>query len=192
MGQRFEDLLGTAILGIDTLWGGDVMCPSGTGRFIADSWFSDEPLPAAYTHSAAALVRETGGVSSKQPDKEAIDAYLAAIDIPAAIDGLKREAERLEGLRGDYIAGLALCFEVMWDLAMEIIGNAPAVPYERCVTASTGRSPQPSDPRPKRERVGKLLGEAGNAAVDRWRQSHRIPMASIRTLGAAVIAYLIN
>ena len=39
-----------AVLGIDTLWGGDVMCPSGTGRFIADSWFSDEPLPAAYTH----------------------------------------------------------------------------------------------------------------------------------------------
>src|SRR5208282_1769356 len=34
-----------AVLGIDTLWGGDVMCPSGTGRFIADSWFSDEPLP---------------------------------------------------------------------------------------------------------------------------------------------------
>jgi hypothetical protein len=38
-----------AVLGIDTLWGGDVMCPSGTGRFIADSWFSDEPLPPAYS-----------------------------------------------------------------------------------------------------------------------------------------------
>ena len=24
-----------AVVGIDTLWGGDVMCPSGTGRFIA-------------------------------------------------------------------------------------------------------------------------------------------------------------
>ena len=34
-----------AILGIDTLWGGDVKCASGTGRFIADSWFSDEALP---------------------------------------------------------------------------------------------------------------------------------------------------
>ena len=44
----------TAILGIDTLWGGDVLDPSGTGRFIADSWFSDEPLPEAYTHPAAA------------------------------------------------------------------------------------------------------------------------------------------
>ena len=39
-----------ALIGIDTLWGGDVMNPSGVGRFIADCWFSDEPLPQAYTH----------------------------------------------------------------------------------------------------------------------------------------------
>jgi hypothetical protein len=49
-----------AVLGTDTLWGGDVMCPSGTGRPIADSWFSDEPLPAAYGAPAAARVRASG------------------------------------------------------------------------------------------------------------------------------------
>ena len=54
-----------AVLGIDTLWGGDVMCPSGTGRFIADSWFSDDPLPLAYTAASAARVRESGGVGGK-------------------------------------------------------------------------------------------------------------------------------
>ncbi|MBV8845691.1 MAG: hypothetical protein JO307_23030 [Bryobacterales bacterium] len=189
MDQRYEDLLGAAILGIDTLWGGDVMCPSGTGRFIADSWFSDEPLPSAYTHPAAARVRETGGVSSRQPDNEAIEAYLAAIDIPAAIHGVKLEAAKFGGLRRDYVAGLALCFETMFDLAMEILGKGSEVPYERCVMASTGRGPEPSDPAPKRERVAELLGESGTATIDRWRHEHRIPMASIRTLGAAVIAY---
>jgi len=51
--DRLDHLTSTAILGIDTLWGGDVMNPSGTGRFIADSWFSDEPLPEAYTHATA-------------------------------------------------------------------------------------------------------------------------------------------
>ena len=51
-----------ALIGIDTLWGGDVMNPSGTGRFIADCWFSDEPLPAAYTHPSAAALRASGGV----------------------------------------------------------------------------------------------------------------------------------
>ena len=52
--ETLNHLTATAILGIDTLWGGDVMNPSGTGRYIADSWFSDEPLPEAYTHAAAA------------------------------------------------------------------------------------------------------------------------------------------
>src|SRR6185369_12690851 len=66
--RKLDELTATAILGIDTLWGGDVMNPSGTGRFIADSWFADEPLPAAYTPTTALKVRQTGGVSGKPPD----------------------------------------------------------------------------------------------------------------------------
>src|SRR5512142_2108125 len=160
-----------AVLGIDTLWGGDVMCPSGTGRFIADSWFSDEPLPPAYTHPAAARVRQSGGVSAKAPDSESIEAYLAAVDLPGAIEALKGHAGRAEGLRGRYLAGLAECFEVMWDLAMEVVGRGKPVPYERCVLASTGRAPEKSDPRAKRERLAELLSsspEALPAAVDAW------------------------
>ena len=57
MTPPFNELLGNAILGIDTLWGGDVMSESGTGRFIADCWFSDEAMPPAYTHPAAARLR---------------------------------------------------------------------------------------------------------------------------------------
>jgi hypothetical protein len=191
---RFNELVGNAILGVDTLWGGDVLCASGTGRFIADSWFSDEPLPLAYTHPAAARVRQTGGVSAKTPDREALESYLADVDIPGAIAALRAESS---GLRGQYLAGLALCFEIMWDLAMELLGRGPAVPYARCVLASTGRPPEPSHPEAKRERVAELLASAGFpsddragllAAVDAWRGTHRVPMASIRALGAAVIA----
>src|ERR1043166_4806210 len=100
--DKLASYVADAILGIDTLWGGDVMCPSGTGRFIADSWFSDEPLPAAYSHPAAARVRETGGVAAKSPDREAIDSYLQAVDIPGAIAGLKEHAAAIGGLRGEY------------------------------------------------------------------------------------------
>ena len=48
-----------AVLGIDTLWGGDVMCPSGTGRFIADSWFSDEQAQTSCPPGSAALLAGT-------------------------------------------------------------------------------------------------------------------------------------
>src|ERR1700757_3660657 len=96
-----------AVLGIDTLWGGDVMCPSGTGRFIADSWYSDEPLPAAYTVASAARLRETGGVAGKNIDKAAVEQYLRDVDIPAATAGMREQADHMPALRGQYLAGLA-------------------------------------------------------------------------------------
>jgi hypothetical protein len=198
MSERFRQLVGDAVLGIDTLWGGDVMCPSGTGRFIADSWFSDEPLPQAYTHATAARVRQSGGVSAKSFDREAIRAYLAAVDVQGAIRGLADESRAMGGLRGEYVCGLAVCFEVMWDLVMEIMGQGPPVPYQRCVRASTGFEPAPSEPGPKRQRVAELLARAGYpahtadelaAAVDAWRRARLVPMASVRALGEAFIAH---
>ena len=187
-----------AVLGIDTLWGGDVMCASGTGRFIADSWFSDEPLPAAYTHAAAARLRASGGVAGKKVDSEAVEEYLLAVDLPRAIAGIREEAGKMAGLRRPYLTGLAVSLETMLELAMEVLGKGDAVPYARCVEAATGRPPEPSRPETKRERVAELLGRAGYAsshagglleAVDAWRRERVIPMASVRGLGAAVIAH---
>ena len=190
-----------AVLGIDTLWGGDVMCPSGTGRFIADSWFSNEPLPAAYTTPAAARVRETGGVGGKKIDRPAVEAYLRAVDLSKAMDGMCIEAEKIGGLRGHYLAGLAFSLRTMWELAMEMLGEGKPVPYERCVQASTARLPEPSRPEAKRDRVAELLNRAGYStasnrrllgAVDAWRRDRTAPMASVKALGAAVIAYFDN
>lgn len=186
-----------AVLGIDTLWGGDVMCPSGTGRFIADSWFADEPLPHAYTAPAAAKVREMGGVAAKKLDRNVIDAYLREVDLPAVIAGVQSEAQKIGGLRGKYLTGLVQSLQVMWDLAMEILGKGAPVPYARCVEASCGHGPVASQPQSKRSRVAELLSKDGYKsstpdelllAVDTWRRERNSPMASVRPLGAAVIA----
>ena len=186
-----------AVLGIDTLWGGDVMCPSGTGRLIADSWFSDEPLPIAYSDPAASVLRESGGVTGKNLNRAAVEDYLRCVDIPRAIAGIHDEARKISGLRGAYLGGLSLSLETMWDLALEVMGKGKPVPYERCVETSTGRPPEPSKPQGKRDRIAELLGRAGYSAsgsggllgaVDAWRQDRLIPMASVRALGAAVIA----
>jgi hypothetical protein len=186
-----------ALIGIDTLWGGDVMNPSGVGRFIADCWFSDEPLPVAYTHPAAAVLRANGGVGAKVPDRAAIDAYLAAVDVHGAIGRLLEGARATGGLRGEYLEGLGLCCEVMWDLAMEIAGRGPEVSYERCVRTITGRAPESSQPARKRTRVTELLATAGHrssdsdsllAAVDHWRAARRVPAKSIAAVGDAFVA----
>ncbi|SPE32440.1 conserved hypothetical protein [Candidatus Sulfotelmatomonas gaucii] len=196
--NQLEMFVADAVLGIDTLWGGDVMCPSGTGRFIADSWFSDEPLPSAYTHPAAARLRQSGGVGAKNIDRDAIESYLRDVDLPAAIAGLRSEAARSSEPRHAYLDGMALCLEVMWDLAIEVIGKGEPVPYTRAVEASTGRPPEPSRPEAKRDRVAELLGRAGYgtsqaggilSAVDAWRRDRVTPMASVKALGQAVIAH---
>jgi hypothetical protein len=173
------------------------MCPSGTGRFIADSWYSDEPLPAAYAVASAAKVRDTGGVGGKTVDRAAVEAYLRDVDLPAAIAGVRKGAVDVGGQRGKYLTGLANSLQVMWDLAMEILGKGPAVPYTRAVEASTGKPPEPSKPEAKRDRVAELLGRAGYpaknggllGAVDAWRRERITPMGSVKALGAAVIAY---
>lgn len=197
--RGLDDFVAEAVLGIDTLWGGNVMNPSGTGRFIADSWFSDRPLPEAYTHETAARVRATGGVSAKEPDRAAIDAYLKAVDVHGAIEAVAGGARSLGGLRGAYLEGLALCFEVMWDLVKEILDRGDPVPYDRCVRASTGAPPEASDPDAKRRLVAGLLREAGFpidsanemvTAADAWRRLHAVAAEQIPTLAASCIAAL--
>lgn len=189
-------LIANAIIGIDTLWGGDVLCASGTGRFIADAWFSDEPLPIAYTHPAATHLRESGGVSGKSIDRATVDEYLAALTLPATLETLRKQATGIGELRGDYLTSLAHAIEVMYELALEVLGKGDPVPYARAVEASTGRPPEPSKPEARREQVATLLARAGYEssvrlldAVDRWRRERTCPMASIRALGAAAIAY---
>src|SRR5512145_2918784 len=101
--------LAQALIGIDTLWGGDVMNPSGVGRFIADCWFSDEPLPDAYAHPTAAALRANGAVGGGAPNHASIEAYLAAVDVHGAIGRMLGGARAIGGLRGDYLAGLGVC-----------------------------------------------------------------------------------
>jgi hypothetical protein len=195
--KKMARVTATAILGIDTLWGGDVMNPSGTGRFIADSWYSDEKLPPAYTHPAAARLRESGGVAAKEPDRAAVDAYLAGVDVLGAVREMAEAGRGMGGLRGAYLEGMGECCEVMWDLSQEMLGRGSKVPYQRCVVASTGQPPEPSRPEPKRRQVAELLAAAGYpsgtpeellAAVDAWRRERLVPKKSIRQLADAFIA----
>ena len=189
--------LAEAILGIDTLWGGDVMNPSGTGRFIADSWFSDEVLPNSYSHPTAVAIRAAGGLSADKVDRGTIDAYLGAVNLRGALDLIAAEGPGQPGVRGPFLAGLSTCLEVMWDLAMEALGTGDPVPYSRSVEASTGAPPTPSDAAAKVAAVTALLDEAGYSgegsvleAADAWRRDRMVPAASIGALARAFIAEL--
>jgi hypothetical protein len=197
MSLTLDRALAEAILGIDTLWGGDVMNPSGTGRFIADSWFSDEALPKSYTDKTAAAVRAAGGLSAGEVDRPAVEAYLEAVNLREALDLVAAEGSSQPGARGPFLAGLSTCLEVMWDLAMEALDRGEPVPYARSVEASTGAAPTPSNPVAKVAALTSLLDEAGYSpkgsvldAADAWRADRMTPAASIGALARAMIAEL--
>jgi hypothetical protein len=196
---RLDQMIAQAILGLDTLWGGDVMSPSGTRRFIADSWFSGAELPQAYTHLSAAPVRASEGLSAQEPDRELIDAYLAAVDVAGAVAAVRELAGGQPPIRHAFLEGLGQCLQVMWDLGMERLDRGEPVPYERSVMASTAAAPTPSEPTARRQRLAQLLAEAGYAsgsedelleAVDAWRHQRLVPQAAIPGLARAFIAEL--
>lgn len=196
--DKLDGLVATAALGIDTLWGGDVMNPSGTGRFIADSWFSDAPLPPAYQHPLAARLRQLGGIAlppQKAGLREAVAAYTKEVDVLGAIRGVQAlaQAAPLAGTpRGAYLRSLADCFAVMWDLAQELLEQGPHVPYRRCVETMTGAAPEPSQPEQKRQLLRELLGLSSGAdlpeAVSLWRQARLVPRDAIAAVSARCIA----
>lgn len=188
-----------AVLGVDTLWGGDVFGPSGADRLIADSWFSDEPQPRSYSHPTAAAVRATGGLSAAKPDLGAISAYLKAVDVAGAVAFLGEAGPQQPQPRGSFLEGLAMALQVIWDLAQAELGRGDAVPYERAVVAATAQRPSPSEPTPKLERLGVLLDDAGygadseeglRAAVQAWRSDRLLPAATIPMLARALVAEL--
>jgi hypothetical protein len=144
-------------------------------------------------------LRSTGGVTARDVDGPALDAYLAEVDVKGSIAAVSSEGKKLGGTRGAYLSGLALCFDVMWDLAMELLGRGEPVPYDRCVRAMTDRPPEPSHPEEKRRLVANLLAAAGHpskdragllAAVDDWRNRKLVAGKSIPALAEKVIAEL--
>jgi hypothetical protein len=90
----------------------------------------------------------------------------------------------------------------MFDLAMELLGKGDPVPYARCVEASTAKPPEPSRPESKAGTRCRIAGprRVQNVALQTgcfrqwmlWRRDRVIPMASVRGLGAAVIAHFDN
>ncbi len=158
---EYEQSVAGAIISIDTIWGGDVNNRSGTGRVIADSYYSGKDLPACYDGDDAAALRSSGGAGAKNPDKQTIRNYIARVNPLGFVDAMEKQARAFEPLRRDLVLGLAEALRVEFDLALERIGEGPAVPYDRCVHASMGQTAQAADTTADRARVRELLGQLG-------------------------------
>jgi hypothetical protein len=197
--DTLDALIADVGIGIDTLWGGNVLHPSGKGRAVADTWFSTRPLPAFHGHPAAVALRQAGGVLFARASTEAIDAFLRESRLAQRLDHLATTVHHMPGLRGRFLRHLAEVLTVTWDIAQELLGRGTAVPYERSLKAATRRLPAPSNFSPIAERLGTALARAGYApngpqdlaaTVARWREDRLVPMRSVDSLAPWLITRL--
>ncbi len=196
----YEQAVAGAIIAIDTVWGGDVNCRSGMGRVIADSYFSGKDLPDCYQGPQADSLRKSGGVSAREPDRDTVRAYLAKTRPAEHIDRMVAQANGFEPMRRALVQGLADTMRVQLDLALERLGDGPAVDYDRCVIASTGTTAKEADTKNELEQVRHLLGEIGEKvpsgseglleAIDAWRGRTWVGHEGIDRANQRVIAEL--
>ena len=193
---RLERAIAEAILGVDTLFGGDVTNPSGTGRFIADAWFSDEPLPAAYTHpERRAAARQRGSVGQVRPTAlRSTPIWPRSTSRPPS-PASPRARARSAACAADISRG-SQTLAVSCGISRRSSSGAAS----RC--PMRGPSKRRAGPRPRLHsrrrsarrwrRCSTPAGYAGDllAAVERWRRDRLVPRKSIPALARAFIAEL--
>lgn len=186
--KGFNCDLATAIIGVDTLWGGNVENRSGAGRVIADSNFSGFDLPPCYFDPTAVLLRsKSEGVLGTIVGNQDILRFLRDHNIMEAIASVRSHGTRMLGKknigqwRGKGLVHLADALDVMLQLALAQCELHDPVPYERAVIAATGQSPRLYDVSAQREAITKLLNQSGTRArndgslcqaVDAWRMQY--------------------
>jgi hypothetical protein len=167
--EDLDDLLCRALLGIDTLWGGDFQSPSGANKVLVDAWLSDKPLPSIWNTVSAAATRASKGMEGDPPDFEAITGFLAEMDFPLVLSNLDAAAGRIGGLEKTYIEGLLAALTIMWEIALEKLERGDPVAYDRCVLAATGATPKPSDPTSLKNELAEAFKQAGYSdPADLW------------------------
>lgn len=187
--------IATAIIGVDTLWGGNVDDISGTNRLIADSYFSDYELPPCFFDVTADALRQSNGVLGTSVATKDVVAFVEKFAIREAIDFIKSGVSASTEAQKKYQARMGKALEAMLDLALAQRHVLEEIPYTRLVEAGTGFTPQLFDVSEQREKIRTLLESIsegpslyeGNllAAVDAWRQKRLISnthMAEVNTI----------
>lgn len=192
--------IATAIIGVDTLWGGNVDDVSGTNRFIADSYFSDYELPPCFFDVTADALRQTGGVLGKKVSNEDISAFVEKFAIREAIEFIKSGASATTEAQKKYQARMGKALEAMLDLALAQRHLGPEISYAYLVEAGTGFAPQLFDVSDLRVQIITLLETMGEgpsvhhgnllAAVDAWRKKRLVSSHQMAAVNKILIPQL--
>ncbi len=192
--------IATAIIGVDTLWGGNVDDFSGTNRLIADSYFSDYELPPCFFDLTADALRESEGVLGKAVSNEDIIEYARKFSIRECIEFLQSGSSATTDVQKNYQVRMGKALEVMLDLALSQRGIVEEISYARLVEAGTGFAPQLFDVSEHRKIIIDVLEQIGEgpslhhnnllAAVDAWRSKRLLASSEMAEVNKVLIPEL--
>lgn len=163
----FEHRLATLVLGVDTLWGGNIDSPSGVDHFIADSWTSGLPFPEIMNDPFAEALRQDGaGVLTKKDQRREVLAFIEKYALDTLPNTIREDVRKIERETHDedrvvYLRNLISALDVMRDRAMAEVGLCDAPSYEAMYAAATRSSVIFSDPAPYRENLRSALAGVG-------------------------------
>ncbi len=161
--DSFEYHLGTLVLGVDTLWGGNVSSPSGLDHFIADNWISGAPFPEVMNDPFAATLRADGaGVLTKKDQGDAVSAFVEKYGLDTLPNTLRMEIHTIHDAdRATYLRNLVSSLEVMRDRAMAEVGLCDTPSYELMYRTAMKQEVTFPDPAPYRKQLRSALARFG-------------------------------
>ena len=161
--NSLEYNLGTLVLGVDTLWGGNVASPSGVDHFIADYWISGAPFPAVMNDPFAAALRADGaGVLTKKDQTDAVRTFIEKYALDTLPNTLRGQMSSIQDKdRTTYLRNLISSLEVMRDRAMAEVGFFDMPSYELMYQTVMKQEVTFPDPAPYRENLRAALAHAG-------------------------------
>lgn len=198
----FEHNLATLVLGVDTLWGGNVANPSGTKHFIADSWTSGAPFPEIMNDPFAAELRADGaGVLTKKDQKREVRSFVEKYNLDTLPNTLRVQIRSIEDKdRATYLQNLVTALDMIRDRALAEVGLLEAPSYESMYMTAMHCPVTFPDPAPYREHLRSALSRVGFETstsrdlletLSAWQIKHKLSHAAVPETVARLNAELL-
>lgn len=158
----FELEYATQVIGVDSLFGGDVGKPEGAAHFIADTYPKGEvQLPPIHTDKRAEALRKAGGANQNN-----VDNVRGLINDYGLLEADNRLEESLPSeaspQRTRFATNMGKCLSIIARTAMAIAEKADLPPFnDRFRAATAGRDPVLVETKGLREQLRAALSSAG-------------------------------
>lgn len=181
----FEDVYASAILGADTLVGGDISSPREEDHFIGDSWAATEKdYPESFDHPYAIATRAIAQKDKiNTPEgKEIAEKFIKSQNLLDLPDEAIRLAADFEEGRRIFIANLMRSIKLIIQRSYALATNNQPLGYEELYASVTGETPQLIPHKDRQERLKAALAAVGlegpdTAALAReWEHRSVIPV----------------